>query len=187
MTDTTARSGEANSESIAYRFGKLQFDPARYELRADGQIVDAQRKPLEVLAVLLAHAGEVVTKQELIKRVWNNRPLVDNVVASTVTRLRLALGAEAGSIVTHHRIGYRFAGRVERFVVQPIANAPDSVPIEPQPLADREIVRATVDDASSAKLQLPGASRVRRRWLVAATGVGVAAVSIVLWVLMRLS
>jgi DNA-binding winged helix-turn-helix (wHTH) protein len=186
MTDTTARSGEPNSESIAYRFGKLQFDPARYELRADGQIVDAQRKPLEVLAVLLAHAGEVVTKQELIKRVWNNRPLVDNVVPSTVTRLRLALGAEAGSIVTHHRIGYRFAGPVERLVVQSTANAPDSLPIEPQRPADSELVRVTGDDASRSQLQPPGVSRVRRRWLVAATGVGVAAASIVLWILQRI-
>src|SRR5215510_11557337 len=104
--------------AVTYRFGKVQFNPARYELRVDGNIVDVQRKPLEVLAVLLANAGDVITRQELVRVVWHDRPLVDNVVASAVTRLRVALGPEdAKSVITHHRVGYRFSGQVERVLV----------------------------------------------------------------------
>ena len=75
--------------------------------------MDVQRKPLEILSCLLAHAGEVVTKDELLEHVWEGRPTVENVIANAITKLRNALGEEnAERIVTQPRVGYRFAGRV---------------------------------------------------------------------------
>src|SRR3954447_21712368 len=101
-----------------YRFGTAEFDEARFELRVAGVPVETQRKPLEILACLLAHAGEVVTKDELLELVWEGRPTVENVIANAVTKLRGALGeANAGHIVTQPRVGYRFAGSFERTVV----------------------------------------------------------------------
>ncbi|HKQ14827.1 MAG TPA: winged helix-turn-helix domain-containing protein, partial [Steroidobacteraceae bacterium] len=101
-----------------YRFGSAEFDEARFELRVSGLPVDIQRKPLEILACLLAHAGEVVTKDELLDTVWEGRPTVENVIANAITKLRGALGGEnAERIVTQPRVGYRFAGAVERVAV----------------------------------------------------------------------
>jgi serine/threonine protein kinase/DNA-binding winged helix-turn-helix (wHTH) protein len=98
-----------------YRFGTAEFDEARFDLRVGGAPVDIQRKPLEILACLLAHAGEVVTKDELLDQVWEGRPTVENVIANAVTKLRGALGEEnADRIVTQPRIGYRFSGSLER-------------------------------------------------------------------------
>jgi serine/threonine protein kinase/DNA-binding winged helix-turn-helix (wHTH) protein len=101
-----------------YRFGTAEFDEARFELRIGGVPVDVQRKPLEILACLLAHAGEVVTKDELLEIVWEGRPTVENVIANAVTKLRGALGeANVDRIVTQPRVGYRFTGTFERTAV----------------------------------------------------------------------
>jgi DNA-binding winged helix-turn-helix (wHTH) protein len=113
-----SRTGMKTEVSLCYRFGRVEFDSARFELRVAGRIVVVQRRPLEVLALLLERAGEIVTKEELIERVWQGRPLVDNVLASALTRLRGALAEDAAAIMTHHRVGYRFCGIVERVAVQ---------------------------------------------------------------------
>lgn len=99
-----------------YRFGTAEFDSQRLQLRVDGALVDVQRKPLEILAQLLANAGSIVTREQLLAAVWGGRPIVDNVLASAVTKLRNALGPENASfVVTHPRIGYRWRGTVQRF------------------------------------------------------------------------
>ena len=101
-----------------YRFGTAEFDEARFELRVSGLPVDVQRKPLEILACLLGHAGEVVTKDELLETVWEGRPTVENVIANAIAKLRGALGEEnAERIVTQPRVGYRFNGPFERVAV----------------------------------------------------------------------
>jgi len=100
-----------------YRFGRGEFDESRFELRVDGVVAEVERRALEVLALLLRHAGEVVTKDELFEQVWAGRVTVDKVLPNAVTKLRRALGPEAERIVTLSRIGYRFAGLVERVAV----------------------------------------------------------------------
>ncbi|MFV0275861.1 MAG: protein kinase domain-containing protein [Parahaliea sp.] len=101
-----------------YRFGSAEFDEARFELRVSGLPVDVQRKPLELLSVLLAHTGEVVSRDELLDTVWQGRPTVDNVVANAIAKLRGALGPEgAAHILTQPRVGYRFTGPLERTAV----------------------------------------------------------------------
>jgi non-specific serine/threonine protein kinase len=101
-----------------YRFGTAEFDEARFELRVAGSPVEVQRKPLEILACLLAHADEVVTKDELLEAVWLGRPTVENVIANAIAKLRSALGAgNAGRILTQPRVGYRFTGPLERIAV----------------------------------------------------------------------
>lgn len=101
-----------------YRFGTAEFDEVRAELRVDGRSVEIQRRPLDVLAVLLQHAGEVVTREELREVVWNNRITVDNVLDTALTKLRHALGkSNSGLIRTQPRVGFRLVGPVERVAV----------------------------------------------------------------------
>jgi eukaryotic-like serine/threonine-protein kinase len=101
-----------------YRFGTAEFDEARFELKVAGQPVEVQRRPLEVLALLLRRAGEVVTRDELQKAVWDNRPTVDNVIDTALTKLRIALREKnAARLITQPRVGYRLTGPVERLAV----------------------------------------------------------------------
>lgn len=101
-----------------YRFGAAEFDEARFELRVGGLAVELERRPLEVLSLLLRHAGEVVTKEELLESVWAGRITVENVLANAIAKLRKGLGESAAEqIKTQSRIGYRLIGPVERFAV----------------------------------------------------------------------
>lgn len=101
-----------------YRFGSVEFDESRFELRINGTAVAIQRKPLEVLAMLCRHVDEVVTREFLIEHVWESRPTVEQVVANAVAKLRTAVGKEnAARITTQMKMGYRLTGPIERIVV----------------------------------------------------------------------
>lgn len=101
-----------------YRFGAAEYDEASYELKVGGLAVELERRPLEVLSLLLRHAGEVVTKEELLETVWQGRITVENVLANAVAKLRKGLGETLSEqIRTQARIGYRFTGQVERIAV----------------------------------------------------------------------
>ncbi len=100
-----------------YRFEDAEFDEARMSLRLAGGEVELEQRPLQVLALLLRRADEVVPRGELFDTVWEGRPTVDNVLANAVAKLRKALGSNAGSrIVNVPRVGYRLRGPVERIV-----------------------------------------------------------------------
>jgi non-specific serine/threonine protein kinase len=114
----TASTVSANETLYRYRFGTAEFDEAAFELKVGGIPIEVQRKPLEILAILLRHAGEVVTKEELFDTVWPKVTTGDNVLTNAVNKLRNALGdANAQHIVTQPRAGYRFDGPVDRVAV----------------------------------------------------------------------
>lgn len=101
-----------------WRFDSFEFDEARFELSESGKPVILERKPLQVLTLLLRHAGEVVTKQELLDEVWAGRITVEHVLATAIGKLRKAFGSAGEQrIVTVPRVGYRFTGPLDRMVV----------------------------------------------------------------------
>lgn len=97
-----------------WRFADCEFDEAGQRLSARGAPIAMEPRPLQVLAELLRHAGEVVTKDELLQSVWQGRDTVEHVLSTAVGKLRKALGEDL--IQTVPRIGYRFAGSAERIV-----------------------------------------------------------------------
>jgi len=106
------------SPLFRYRFGTAEFDEARLELRVGGLAVELEHKPLQVLAELLRHPDEVLTRQELNQIVWAGRPTVDEVLSNCIVKLRKALGDRgARHIVTVPRVGYKLAGPVKREAV----------------------------------------------------------------------
>jgi non-specific serine/threonine protein kinase len=93
-----------------WRFSEYQFDEMRRELRVQGRAVELESKPLDILLQLLLHAGEVVTRDELLEAVWPNVTVVDGSLATTISKLRKAMGDEDHpAIVTVPRVGYRLA------------------------------------------------------------------------------
>ena len=78
-----------------------------------------QGQPVEILALLLARAGEVVTREEVQKRLWQAETFVDfeRSLNAAMKRLRAALGESADNpvyIETLARRGYRFVAGTER-------------------------------------------------------------------------
>src|SRR3546814_15338984 len=83
----------------------------RHELRVAGLPVEIEHRPLQVLALLLRHVGDVVTKEELFDEVWAGRVTVDHVLATAVGKLRRARHASGETpIATVPRLAYRPPG-----------------------------------------------------------------------------
>jgi DNA-binding winged helix-turn-helix (wHTH) protein/serine/threonine protein kinase len=100
----------AQTSSRLWRFSDYEFDELGRELRVRGTAVELESKPLDILLQLLLHAGEVVTKEELLESVWPDVMVVDGSLATAVSKLRKAMGDEEHpAIVTVPRVGYRLA------------------------------------------------------------------------------
>ncbi|MBZ5679267.1 MAG: winged helix-turn-helix domain-containing protein [Acidobacteriia bacterium] len=97
-----------------WRFANCEFDDLGLQLRVNGQPVELELKPLELLVQLLDHAGEVLTKEKLLESVWPGLTVVDGSLATAMSKLRRALGDEDSSIVvTVPRVGYRLGVAVQ--------------------------------------------------------------------------
>ena len=99
------------------RFGVFELDPQAGELRKKGMKIRLQGQPLEMLAMLLQHPGEIITREELQKKLWSADTFVDfeQGLNNAMKRLRAALDDDAESphfIETLPRHGYRFVGSV---------------------------------------------------------------------------
>ena len=104
--------------TFTYRFGSAEFNQDKFELTVDGSVIDVERRPLELLSVLLMHAGEVVTKDELLDSVWQGLEAGEGALTNAISRLRSGLGkANAAFIVTKPRVGYLFTGKLERIAL----------------------------------------------------------------------
>jgi DNA-binding winged helix-turn-helix (wHTH) protein/membrane-associated phospholipid phosphatase len=95
------------------RFKAFEFDLNNRELRRNGRRLKLQGQPLEVLVILLERPNEVVTREQLRRRLWSQDTFVDfeHRLNSTIRRLREALGDRAENplfIETLPRLGYRF-------------------------------------------------------------------------------
>jgi len=110
---------EAGGTVFRWTFGAIEFNEAAWELRVGGVAADIERRPLEVLASLLRHAGEVVTKDELLEAAWAGRIVVEGALTNAIGKLRKAIGDEEQTLIaTVPRVGYRFVGKVERRVIE---------------------------------------------------------------------
>ena len=100
------------------RFGVFELDLRAGELRKHGLRVRLQEQPFQVLAVLLEHPGDVVTREELQKKLWPADTFVDfdHGLNKAVNKIREALGDSAESprfVETVARRGYRFLAEVK--------------------------------------------------------------------------
>jgi DNA-binding winged helix-turn-helix (wHTH) protein len=101
----------AAPSAARFRFADVEFDEAENQLRVGGHAVVVEPRPLQLLLVLLRRIDEVVTKEELLDKVWEGRPTVDHVLANAVSKLRVALGEDgAARLVTVPRMGYKLLG-----------------------------------------------------------------------------
>src|SRR5712691_7707937 len=112
-------------------------------------------KRLEILALLLEKPGEIVTRENLQKRLWPADTFVDfeHSLNSAIKRLRAALGDSPENsryIETLPRVGYRFIAPVE----QVSAAVP---PVDVSVVTDRPAVPATVEGAGKRRWRIfPG-------------------------------
>jgi non-specific serine/threonine protein kinase len=96
-----------------FQFGNVCFDEAALLLTVGGQAVELERRALELLGLLLAHAGEVVTKDEIFEKIWPDREVTEASMTKCMARLRQGLGDTDHTLVrTVHGYGYRLMAPV---------------------------------------------------------------------------
>ena len=103
--------------SHVVRFDCFEVDLAAGHLRKRGIRIGLRDQPFQVLASLLEHPGQVVTREDLRRRLWRDEVFVDfdNSLNIAIARLRAALGDSAEHprfIETLPKRGYRFIGNV---------------------------------------------------------------------------
>ena len=101
-----------------FRFGVFELDARAGELRKQDRRIRLQEQPFQVLMVLLEHPGEVVTREELQKKLWPADTFVDfdHGLNKAINKIRDALGDSADSprfVETVPRRGYRFLADVK--------------------------------------------------------------------------
>ena len=113
--------------SSVKRFGTFEVDLRARELRKGGIRIRLQDQPFEILALMLEHPGEVVTREELRQRLWPAGTFVDfeHSLNAAIKRLRGALSDDADNprfVETLHRRGYRFIAAVGAEAGQVVRN-----------------------------------------------------------------
>ena len=100
---------------VIYAFGNCELDAGLFELRRGGQVVKLAPKAFDMLHYQVEHRDRVVSKAELLDRLWPGEHVTEAVLPSNVTAIRKAIqepGAEARPIQTVHGRGYRFVASV---------------------------------------------------------------------------
>jgi TolB-like protein/DNA-binding winged helix-turn-helix (wHTH) protein len=106
------------TSSQRFRFGDgYELDLGAYELRRDGRALKLPRIPMEVLRLLLERRGNLVTREEIIERIWGREVFVDtdNSINAAVRKIRQVLNDDADEphfIQTVPAKGYRFVAAV---------------------------------------------------------------------------
>src|SRR6266852_6874474 len=104
---------EFKASKEIFRFDDFELDRGAYELRRAGQRVRLQRLPFELLYLLVECRGQLVTREQIIERLWGKSVFVDseNGINTAVNKIRRALNDDADEprfVVTVPAKGYRF-------------------------------------------------------------------------------
>jgi DNA-binding winged helix-turn-helix (wHTH) protein len=98
-------------DNHCYEFGRFRLKIAERLLLREGEPVPLTPKVFDILVTLVEKAGEVVTKDDLMRRVWPNTFVEEGNLTQNISLLRKALGESPGGaqfIETVPRRGYRF-------------------------------------------------------------------------------
>lgn len=111
----------APASPARYRFARFELQPDQRRLLADGQAVPLGPRAFDLLLALVEHSGRLVTKGELLARVWGKVVVEDNALQAHISALRKTLGPAAIETVAGQ--GYRFT-----FSALPVQRAPETAP-----------------------------------------------------------
>ncbi|OXC72704.1 winged helix-turn-helix domain-containing protein [Caballeronia sordidicola] len=160
------------------QIGPLHIDVDRREVFVDGEPVRLGSRALDVLAVLIAADGKLVSKNDMLKQVWPNTIVEENNLQVHMSALRKILGESRGLIHTVPGRGYRLVqsgvsrtgGREDEpgdvsLVVAQCDNVPHNLPANYSPLIGRD---KALDDVTLAL----GIASARHVTLVGSGGIG---------------
>ncbi|MBX6354073.1 MAG: response regulator transcription factor [Thermoflavifilum sp.] len=112
--DAASQRGSASTPSRVLRAGDLEVDPARHEVKLAGAAIDLTPKEFELLRYFMEHRGRVLTRDQLLDRIWGYAANTDTrIVDVHVSHLREKIEPDPKRpryIVTVRGVGYKFSG-----------------------------------------------------------------------------
>lgn len=151
--------GQPDSQS--YEFGRFRLKPAERTLLREDEPVPLTPKVFDILILLVEKSGQVVSKDDLMKRVWPSTYVEEGNLTQNISLLRKALGETPGGvqfIETVPRRGYRFVAEIKETSNGTSAPAPgDEVPTESEAVPHQD------NSTSTPVVSIP-ASNGRLAW-----------------------
>jgi predicted ATPase/DNA-binding winged helix-turn-helix (wHTH) protein len=155
--------------ACAFSFGEFRLLPEERILLAAGKPVRISSRALDILTILVDHAGELVSKSQLIARAWPNTRVEENNLRVHIGALRKLLGVSptgVSNIATVPGRGYSFVAPVDRESVRPLlATVPESMTLRPLPAPLTRMI-------GRAETLIMFLSRMRKQRLVTIVGPG---------------
>jgi DNA-binding winged helix-turn-helix (wHTH) protein/Tol biopolymer transport system component len=161
------------------RFEQFELDLQSYELRKSGRVLKLEKLPMELLILLAEKRGQLVTREQIIQRLWGDDVFVDTRqgINTAIRKIRVVLRDDP----EHPRLLQTVTGKGYRLIAP--ANTPDERSVE-EPALQLPV------PSSSSPPPIPVASatnRVRRRPVYIAAIVGLSVASVSIWLLMRVA
>jgi TolB-like protein len=125
---------------MVHRFGDFELDTAKVELREGGIVRPLEPQVFALLALLVENRERMVSRDEIIEKVWDGRFVSDAAVASRLKSARQALGDDGKAqrlIRTVHGRGFRFIGDVRSVQGERAAGLTPAAAVEPLVLPSR--------------------------------------------------
>jgi DNA-binding winged helix-turn-helix (wHTH) protein/tetratricopeptide (TPR) repeat protein len=110
------------------RFEDFELDPRAYQVRRSGRTLKLERIPMEVLLLLAERRGQLVTREEIIERLWGKNVFLDtdNAINTAIRKIRQALKDDPEQprfVQTVTGRGYRFIGQISETSRRPVIGA----------------------------------------------------------------
>jgi Tol biopolymer transport system component/DNA-binding winged helix-turn-helix (wHTH) protein len=168
--------------TFGYEFGPYLVDPGKYILSREGVTVPLSLKAFEILLLLIEKRGQVVEKDEILRRVWPDTVVEENNLARHISALRKALDEQPNEhqyILTVPGRGYRFIAGVRELedVVDKPIDPPLVVPSNPTTNGYPKEVIALPKPTPP----LTPASRFSLRFILPVLGISIAGVAAILF------
>lgn len=177
---------------VAYRFDAFELHPAERTLLRAGTPIALRTRSFDVLLALVERAGSLVTKADLLEKVWSGLVVEENNIAAQVAALRKVVGSDVIATIPGH--GYRFTGdvhAVEGTASPAVALSAPGIGVEAAPPGhlfgrgdDLASVETALRHAGCVSLVGPGgvgktalARAVVQRWTTSAQWIDLAALS----------
>ena len=107
--------GDFRMAAKIYRFGDFELDLAKHQLRRISSVNEIEPQVFKLLILLVENRDRVVTKDEIIEKIWDGRAISDAAVTSRIRSARAASGDDGRTqrwIKTRHGVGFRCVGDV---------------------------------------------------------------------------
>ena len=117
--------GGPPEDPVIIEFGRFKVVRHRRELLADGRPVELGGRAFDTLIALIEARGTILSKDELMSRVWPDQVVEENSLAAQIYVLRKAFGADRHLIRTVAGRGYQFTGEI-RATSETVAGPPPS-------------------------------------------------------------